>query len=240
MKKHSLTLLLGIIIGALMFGSTLTYAYTRQIDVDFASIRYFFNGVEKYPPYGMEGFIYEGRVYVPLRFMVESSGQTVVWDNYNIYVGQATPQANPNENQIPLIEQYMSDVMEPYYTSDFAINKDGGFSGLMRMGGKDYLKGYQIYDGGIPSQGKISFNLEGKYNSISGLIGVDDNNGGGNSYITFYGDDRVLAYYEVRTGELPQQLYVNVSGVSKLDIEVFNDTNNAVDLVNLKINYLAF
>jgi hypothetical protein len=49
-----------------------------------------FDGEQKIPPKNQEGFVYQGTTYVPLRFVAESLGKEVEWDQetLSIYVGK--------------------------------------------------------------------------------------------------------------------------------------------------------
>ncbi|WP_438445683.1 peptidylprolyl isomerase [Gorillibacterium sp. sgz5001074] len=74
----------GLVIGALL-GSAITgtaayaSANTQQIEVLFRPLKILFDGVEKQPEKGTP-FIYDGSTYVPLRFVSESLGKEVGWD----------------------------------------------------------------------------------------------------------------------------------------------------------------
>lgn len=75
-KKRSF--IIGFILGALIFGGV-AYAAT-MIEVHFVPLKYYYNGFELKPARGKEGFIYEGRTYVPLRFVSENLEKDVAWD----------------------------------------------------------------------------------------------------------------------------------------------------------------
>ncbi|MDU0199648.1 copper amine oxidase N-terminal domain-containing protein [Paenibacillus sp. MAH-36] len=87
----------GFVCGALFF-SGLTYAATDSVGIDvyFRKLQYYFNGENKQPPKDLQGFIYKDTTYVPLRFLSESLGKPVSWDDAtsSIYVGDK-PVQNP-------------------------------------------------------------------------------------------------------------------------------------------------
>ncbi|MCR8631563.1 copper amine oxidase N-terminal domain-containing protein [Paenibacillus radicis (ex Xue et al. 2023)] len=90
----------GFVCGALFF-SSLTYAADAVgIDVYFRNIKYYFNGENKQPPQDLQGFIYKNTTYVPLRFLSESLGKPVSWDDAtsSIYVGDK-PVENPTPSE---------------------------------------------------------------------------------------------------------------------------------------------
>lgn len=84
MKK----LLCGFIIGRLVFGLVTSFAstITENITIHFVVNRIFINGKDTVPT--EEPFIYNGRTYVPLRYISENMGYRVKWDddNKNIYI----------------------------------------------------------------------------------------------------------------------------------------------------------
>ncbi|RXT04545.1 stalk domain-containing protein [Ammoniphilus sp. CFH 90114] len=68
----------GVMVGAILF-SGVAYAASTKIDVSFKPIKFFFEGEEKIAGSGEQGFVYNGRTYVPLRFMGESLGKEVTY-----------------------------------------------------------------------------------------------------------------------------------------------------------------
>jgi hypothetical protein len=84
--------LVGVLTGGILFSSIGAYASTGNITVNFLPLRYFFDGEQKIPPKNQEGFVYKGTTYVPLRFVAESLGKKVEWDQerLSIYVGKKT------------------------------------------------------------------------------------------------------------------------------------------------------
>ncbi len=213
MKKQILSsFMAGVIIGAVVFGSSIALAWSGAITVDFQPLNFFFNGVQKYPASDQQGFIYNGRTYVPLRFMAEASGLSVEWDgnSKSIYVGGGAPSLNPSINTG---QKYMSDILEPYYDElgDLNINENE------KVGGKTYYQGYSMSPWNFNKSAKVSFNLSGQYSRITGLIGLSDNDNNDGCTVLVYGDDNLIETYELAAGSLPERLDLNVSGVTKLD-----------------------
>jgi foldase protein PrsA len=87
MKDKIKGLVVGLSLGSLIAGS-IAYASASQIDVIFKNVKYMFDGVEKKSSDG-QGFIYDNKTYVPLRFVGEALGKEVKWDekNQTIWIG---------------------------------------------------------------------------------------------------------------------------------------------------------
>ncbi|WP_409345260.1 peptidylprolyl isomerase [Paenibacillus sp. MBLB4367] len=89
MKQKIKYLAIGVIVGALLSTSIAVYgAAGNQIEVYFKELRFMFDGTEKKITEGTS-FIYEGTTYVPIRFMSESIGKFVQYDDKHqtIWVG---------------------------------------------------------------------------------------------------------------------------------------------------------
>lgn len=80
MKDKMKGLLLGLTLGTMMTGSLAYATNSTQIEVYFRELKFMFDGVEK-SPNGQSAFIYDGSTYVPLRFVGETLGKEVGFDN---------------------------------------------------------------------------------------------------------------------------------------------------------------
>lgn len=210
--------LAGVIIGAFVFSSSLAQAWTGQLQVDFIPLNYFFNGVQKYPPSDQQGFIYNERTYVPLRFIAEASGLSVDWDgNTNsIYVSGSSNNNSSynNQNYNNQSSSYMCDILEPFYNTPINELKTNH---MVTLGGKTYYKSYYMRTWNFMDSATVSFNLGGQYSQISGLVGLEDSNNGIDTTLVVYGDNNVIKTYDLKAGNLPQNLDLNVEGINKLD-----------------------
>lgn len=77
MKKRVLLLLIGMLIGGWIFSSI---AFASALNVEFIPLKFFVNGEKVRTLPGQQAFVYNGRTYVPLRFVAESLGCSVDWD----------------------------------------------------------------------------------------------------------------------------------------------------------------
>lgn len=78
----------GIMAGIILALCISVFAQNAEIIIEKLPLKYIFNGVEKTPVEGEEGFIYNDRTYVPIRFVSESLGKEVLWNekNYSISI----------------------------------------------------------------------------------------------------------------------------------------------------------
>lgn len=77
MKRRVTVLLISMLIGGWLFSSV---AFASGINVNFLPLKFFVNGEEISTLPGQQPFVFNGRTYVPLRFLAESLGCGVDWD----------------------------------------------------------------------------------------------------------------------------------------------------------------
>ncbi|MGN7382096.1 copper amine oxidase N-terminal domain-containing protein [Paenibacillus sp. SAFN-117] len=69
------------------------------ISVYFETVQYIFDGKQKWPEEGLPGMIFEDTLYVPIRFVSESLGLEVSWDQdtYTVTIGKKETPKKPDE-----------------------------------------------------------------------------------------------------------------------------------------------
>lgn len=220
MKK----LVIGFVLGALLT-SGIAYAADSQYLLSLFQAKLVFNGTEKqgsdkpYQYYNGQTYvptslIYNGTTYVPLRFFSETSGLPVKYEGKDktIFIGKV-----PEDGKV---ETLMSDILQPYYKSEgglytYTTNKS------MKIAGKEYTKGYKVYRYTYNSSDVLlSYSLEGKYTTISGIIGLDDENNKNDTTVMFYADEKLLDTIVLKAGSLQQNFKLDVTGVVKFDIKI--------------------
>jgi len=166
MKKFSAKhLLISFLMGAVFF-SSVSFAASNlsKIEVSFAPIQYYFDGMQKFPQAGQQGFLYKGTTYVPLRFVSQSLGKEVNFDGktQSIYVGEMP------DGTATFIDQ-----LKP-------INSDNNLKPIKALEtttGVKSLHGYQIKnDPWFPSASKYYVNeyvLNKEYKKFQAFIAPD-------------------------------------------------------------------
>lgn len=208
MKKNLKFMLAGLVIGASVSTviPAMGYDGVKNIQAVFKNIKICVDGVEMTPRdtagKEVEPFIYNGTTYLPVRAVGEAVGKEVSYDGSTntVYLGKSGQVQYLGQQ----VKKYQGDAREETVT----------------MGGNKYTNGLSLHIYGYNAY----YNLNGLYNSISGVYGMQD--GTSDDYectLNFYGDGRLLKSLTVKGGQLPKNFAVDVSGVAQLKIEA--DTN---------------
>ncbi len=107
-------------------------------------------------------------------------------------------------------------------------------------GGKTYKDNIIGFDASLPDC-NVVYNLNKKYNGLTGKIVSSTRTGGGKNFtITFYGDGKKLKTYKSISRDQVKAVSVNVKGVKQLKITATNSgeyANGFVYLVESKLSY---
>lgn len=214
MKNKLFVFVSGILIGMAIFTSVVFALGTeKEITVNYLPLKFFFSGVEKVPPAGEEGFVYNGRTYVPLRFMAESMGQPVKWqaETSSIYVG-AQPQDFVRLNDI----QVLSNINFISHNDFYIAGKKYSYGMLLGQEGSGHLN---------PGEsGIIDYNLRDSYITLQGSFGISDVNVKDNNskaLMIVMGDGKELYRSQLKgPGDQPEEFSLSVRGVQRLSIKI--------------------
>ncbi len=219
-----------VLIVAVLIGSTsvmLARVGMENIKVVYRNIKLKVNGVNVPIAPGNEPFIYQGRTYVPLRVVSEALGHKVTWDgaNFTVLIGDA-----PGDTFLSELRPFH---LENMHSGNLLYNAAGN----MTMAGIKYHSGIQLRqsDWGVP---KARFNLDAKYSSLTGLVGLDDNHHREPRAVSFYGDDRLLATVNLTPQEpKPKPVEINIKGVLVLKIvfDGFAGSPTGINLANMTL-----
>lgn len=141
--------------------------------------------------------------------------------------------------------QTESKLQQPVYLSDLHAYRDtfgGGINydsyGGMEIANIKYDRGVQLECDAWGGSHSASFNLNGEYTQLKGLVGLDDltRNSQTKTKILFQGDGRDLQTIEMLPGDFPSNVDIDVSGVSRLDVTVSGETAFAIiDLIDMAL-----
>lgn len=185
---------------------------SQNIQVIYRNIKLVVNGVPVQT--SAEPFIYNGTTYLPVRAVSEALGQDVSWDGETstVYVGKQ-PEGN-----------YLTDI-EPYYKPDYYYTGffDSRTKTPLKTGGTAYgkISGAKVHSS--DDEAVVAWNLNGQYQTLSGLVGLDDNDDYNKDLVvevTFEGDGYPLYTFTLSPGDLPKQVSFSVSGVLQLKARI--------------------
>jgi hypothetical protein len=222
----------GVIVGAII--ATTGAASAGAIDVSFAPIKFFVNGVDKTPANNQfdnngvkvpSQFIYNGTTYVPLRMVSNLLGVGIQYDGANqaIRLGE-----EPSGTYLSDLGAFYSATGKTYINE----NPNGNQSWLfydrytIKMGNKEYSKGVAIY-----SNNKVSYNLNGQYRKLTSLVGIDDRQAKSPVIVTILGDGTKLWEGTFEPGHLPKNVEVDVTGVLQLQIQT-SETDSSTSIID--------
>jgi len=171
-------------------------------------------------PKGSTGVVQNGPVH-----SVTRNYWTIQYDN--------GPTGWSSENLLQLVNGdtvtgsiiYLSD-LKPY-ESEFDETLYDSQASLI-MGGKPYSKGIrfkQFYNGAK----SVYFNLNGKYSRLKGHIGMNDGSDiwrSGKISVLIQGDGNDLNKLDLKPGDLPASVNIDVKGVHQIKIEFSKDVGN--------------
>lgn len=211
-----------ITFGLFLILSSIGYAAQEvNINVSYNGIKIVVNGTEV--PLGKDGsgkqiepFIYNGTTYLPVRSVAEVLGKDVEWDPSTQTVFLNDKGVKTNET-----EKILTETVE-MFSGEYSdvINKKSIYK-EESLAGKKYKNGVKFWTYLTNNVGTASFNLEGKYTVMTGLLGADQE--GSIMNVKFIGNGRLLKEYKIVTGELPIDVKLDVSGVKLFRIECQNE-----------------
>jgi hypothetical protein len=200
-------MLIAIVIG----GAVAVYAdnSSETITAYFNNISLVVNGSKVNMP-DAQPFIYNGHVYLPIKYVAEALGQSVNWDGntQTVYVG-----SQPSGTLTDM------DKLTPYYNSVRPpVTVENGAQ--LIMAGHTYLSGFQFNN--VYTASDTIWNLNDQYTNFSALVGLDDSNNNSQAVVSFLGDGNVIKTIQLNHGDLPIQVSMSVTGVNTFEIKIKN------------------
>ena len=111
---------------------------------------------------------------------------------------------------------YLVDILQPYESNDYEMFNE---TDTVMMGGIERHNGFTLNVYGWNGQSCAIYNLNGKYKSLTGLIGyVDGQTGDGQTWDTYIlADGKSKFSCSVSPGDLPYEFNIDLTGVKKLE-----------------------
>ncbi|MFZ5968867.1 MAG: stalk domain-containing protein [Bacillota bacterium] len=258
MKKAMLLIALILVLSITIVNAQ---SYVEKITVYYDVVKtIMIDGVEKTPT-DQKPFIYEGTTYVPLRFVSESLGKKVSWDEKTgtIYIGET-----PTQAQIPG-KTYLTDLGISYYSNmhlyridnrtESAFNRDMDASNdfsdgfIMSMKIDPITAKVETFSKGISvkmyeNMSSLTYPLSKKYSQLTGFVGFDetmnDKDETVNSYIVrFIVDNELKKEIELKKNSHAEYIDIDVSNGKELSIQFVsvdeskNKNKPMIDLVDM-------
>lgn len=217
MKKRLQGLIVGILFGIMMVGvPVLAKTGSNYIEVIYDNIKLYVDGVKIEPRDSngsiVEPFIYNGTTYLPVRAIGEAIGKTVTWDGTtkSVYIGEQWGYG-----------QYLMEVCPPY-------EKDSIYTDSFYMAGKKYSNGFYARR---YNYGKAYFNLNGKYEELTCIIGHVDGWSDYEKVVYFYVDGKLVKEVEIMEGAMPKEVVVPLN--YGLQLKILTDVKRGTPEVGI-------
>lgn len=222
MKKNVLVFLSGLLIGMMLFGGTFVLASDggKNILAKYSNIKIVVNG--KLVQSQLEPFTYNDRVFVPLRAVAEALNQQVGWeDNTVIITGGNSPKSLS-----------IQDLFIPANNGlKYSVNSK------MMVNEKEYKKGFYVSPTDKLAECKFTTVSSG-LKQLTGSIAMDDESKGSESvYVTVFVNDKKVEKMELKKGEEPKPLSVNLNGAGDIKFVVDEGTDKKIDFINMAVRY---
>lgn len=215
MKKSRIKRIAVAVICMLAFSASAAMAsnVARTITVYYQDIKMYVDGMRVNT--SAEPFIYNGTTYLPVRAAGEALGENVYWDGStkSVYIGER-----------PGAVDYLMEVCPPYQKTHNVKEYYANDGDSFLMAGNKYSNGIVgwCYNTGV------YFNTNSQYRSMQFTYGPQDDKYFSDEGVTvsFIGDGRILASYDVHYGDLPKTASISLNGVNQLVIQFSGGTGN--------------
>lgn len=207
MKRTRIKRIAVAVICMLAFSASAAMAsnVARTITVYYQDIKMYVDGMRVNT--SAEPFIYNGTTYLPVRAAGEALGEDVYWDGStrSIYIGER-----------PGAVDYLMEVCPPYQHDGSVYEYYANDGDSFLMAGNKYSNGVVGYTG----NNSIYFNTNSQYDSMRFTYGPRDGSSFSDTLtVSFIGDGRLLASYDVNYGDMPKTASVSLDGVNQLVIQ---------------------
>lgn len=185
------------------------------------------NQVSKMPKGTSAPFVYKGTTFVPLRFISENLGQPVKWDGKTktVHIGEM---ADENATYIGNGIDYMNFQYGHYSEFKYNYNSETPIKDNI---GNEYVNYLAMYIGSYASSkdgwNYIEFPTNGQYENFKTTLGLTEKykSTGATFKVQIYADDKLVYEKNMQSGDMPEDINVNIKNAIKTKIKVIK-TNN--------------
>jgi len=208
---------LGVVVGALLFSTSLSFAASGQkkVEVTYSNIKVVVDG--KLVNSSQEPFIMNNSVYVPLRVIAETLNQEVGWENKTVLIGTGSQSL------------LLTDLISPSLTGLKVRDKS------LTVGGK-VLNGFYVVSEGQRPTANMRFFMQNKgIKEVKGALALDDSNPDGIQPVDvrIKVDNKEVWEGTLRKGENPLPISFKIgSEANNIVVEFSNLSNTKVDFIN--------
>lgn len=227
MKEKLKGLIIGIFIGSIVTSGVTFADGNFNENIIFKKVKYVFDGIEKN---SIESILYKGQLYTPANYLTKYTNKDFVYDskkntawigkkegsfkylssiNYSrLDINERTGDFHFDKwNKVPYGKAFLE------YTANFNIEQNEYLHGI-GFANNNYLSN--------KGSGSVTYNLKENYKKLTGFVGIDDfsKNNVNIGQIIIYGDKKVIyTSDELKGGNSPKSLNVNIENVKELKIE---------------------
>lgn len=232
MKDKVKGLVIGVLIGSLLTGATAFAGTNTKISVVMENVKMMFNGVHKSTA---QSIVYNGNLYVPAKTAAQTMGESFTYDGKSKTASFGTKSGTfkyLDEVSYARIDGIVSRVSFKNWESPAGLK--------FTIAGQKYLHGIGAILDQSWSSGdhkvSVDYNLNGGYKKLTTDIGIDDytRNSVNTGSIVIKGDGAELFRKDdMKGGDIPENITVDVTGVLKLQIifESARDNTEHIDVV---------
>lgn len=165
-------------------------------------------------------FIYNGTTYVPLKFVADALGEPVDWDGKTgtLYIGQTeNNNANYWDRDIKHMSAIEQEEIQYSYNDSNKVVKDNLNNEYV-----NYLKISTDTFSSPPNLRKIEFPLNGQFKEFKAKLAPTNENLDTKGILQFkvYVDDKEIYKTEIKNGDMPKDININVAGGNKIAFEL--------------------
>jgi|GEM_PF-917173 len=179
----------------------------------------FYNGSKNVP----SSLIYEGTTYIPIRMVSNMLNIPINWDGKNNAVLVGTSVYNG---------EYLTDMAPSKVSSRAYINSKTN-TNYYKIDGQEYNRTIAFDAGARDRTGSISYNLNGKYETLSFIYGGTTSSYNGE--LSIYSEDELIWTGISMKGIKGQEVTIDVKGLMSIDIHYTSTNGYNYDYSNVVI-----